>query len=77
MTNKDINSVVLGVAIGIYHPDIEPGSCMEQLVDFAKKFTKWEKEKILSLPDGWESWQEQGGNDYESEIFEWAKEFEV
>lgn len=50
---------------------------MEELVKYAKRFTKWEKEKVLSLPDGWESYQEQGGNDYESEIFEWAKEFEV
>lgn len=50
---------------------------MEELVKYAKRFTKWEKENVLSLQDGWGSYQEQGGNDYESEILEWAKEFEV
>lgn len=77
MKQSDINSIVLGIAIGQCHPELEPGSHMEELVKYAKKFTKWEKENVLSLPDGWESYQEQGGNDYESEIFEWAKEFEV
>lgn len=75
--NTKINFIMLGVAIGQCHPELEPGSYIEQLVNYAECFDLWEKQEVLSLPDGWESFQERGGEDYESAIFRWAKDFEI
>lgn len=69
--------MMLGVAIGQLHPDFEPWSNIEGLVEYSKAFTKWEKENVFSLENGWETHQEQGGEDYESTIYNWAKDFEV
>ena len=77
MKNKDINMAMLGVFIGQLNEDIEPWLYIEEIVKYAQAFTKWEKENVLSLEDGWETYQDQGGEDFESTIYQWAKEFEV
>lgn len=75
--NNKENFIMLGVAIGQCHPDLEPGSYIEQLIDYVERFNFWEKREVLSLPEGWESFQERGGEDYESAIYRWAKHFEI
>ncbi len=77
MRNTGLNFIMLGVAIGQCHPDLEPGSYMLELIGYAEHFDLWEKKCVLSLPNGWESYMEQGGEDYESTIYKWAKDFEV
>lgn len=76
MTNKEINLVRLAFAVGQICGDYDM-TCkdVEALVDCANNFTEWEKENVLSLPNGWEDHINNGGDDYESAIYNHAREF--
>lgn len=74
---SEINLAFMAFAIGQTHPNDSAFICAERIVDYTRKFTEWEQQNVLSLEDGWESYMENGGEDYESTIYEWAKEFEI
>ena len=77
MTSSEINLAFMAFAIGQTHPNDSALICAESIVDYAKRFTEWEQQNVLSLKDGWETYMENGGEDFESVIYEWAKEFSI
>lgn len=76
ISHADINLVNMAYAIGQTHQSDSVLMATERIVEYAKKFTEWES-KILSLPEGWGTYMENGGEDYESAIYEWANEFQL
>ena len=71
----EINLAFMAFAIGQTHPNDSAFICAESIVDYAQEFTEWEQKNVLSLKDGWETYMENGGEDFESVIYEWANEF--
>lgn len=76
MTNKEINLAQLAFAVGQACSNYDMSrQDVEALVDCANEFTEWEKKNVLSLPNGWEDYIANGGDDYESVIYKQAEEF--
>lgn len=76
MTNKEINLAQLTFAVGQACGDYDMSrKDIEALVNCANEFTEWEKKNVLSLPNGWEDYIANGGDDYESVIYKQAEEF--
>lgn len=76
ISHPDINLTCLAFAIGQRNPKESAFSNVEAIAKYVKSFNTWEKENVLSLPNGWEDYMENGGDDYESVIYEWAKSFD-
>lgn len=76
-THNGINLVFMAFAIGQTHPNDSALICAERIIEYSKAFTSWEVQNVLSLENGWETYQENGGEDYESIIYEWAERFEI
>lgn len=76
MTNKEINLAKLSFTVGQISEDFDM-SCrdIEELINYANSFTVWEENNILSLPNGWEDYTVNGGDDYEFLIYQWAQKF--
>ena len=73
--HKDINLARIAFAAGQYFDDDLSCKDTEDLIATAESFTEWEKKNVLSLPNGWDDYTDNGGDDYESEIYKWAKEY--
>lgn len=76
MTNKEINLAKLSFTVGQISEDFDM-SCgdIERLINYANSFTVWEENNILPLPNGWEDYTVNGGDDYESVIYQWSQKF--
>lgn len=73
-THGNVNLAIMAFAIGqIYSNDTLV--CVEKIIEYAEEFTLWEAKNVLSLENGWETYMENGGEDYESTIYKWAEEF--
>lgn len=75
MKDNNVNAIYLAAAIGQLHPDFDLWSHLNCLMYYAKRFNEWERKNVLCLPNGWEDYTLNGGSDYESVIYEWAKGF--
>lgn len=76
-TSSEINLAFMAFAIGQINPNDSVFMCAESIVDYARRFTEWEEQNVLSLEDGWGTYMENGGEDFESTIYEWAEEFRL
>lgn len=76
-TSSEINLAFMAFAIGQINPNDSAFMCAESIVDYARRFTEWEEQNVLSLEDGWGTYMENGGEDFESTIYEWAEEFRL
>lgn len=76
-THKGINVVNMVLAIGQINQDKSLSIYAERIIDYAKAFTSWEVKNVLCLDNGWETYMERGGEDYESVIYEWAENFRI
>lgn len=76
MNNKETNLARLAYMVGQISECYDlTGKDTENLIEYAEKFTAWEKENVLTLPNGWENYIDQGNDDYESLIYKKAEEF--
>lgn len=75
-SHADINLVNMAFAIGQRNQSDSVLMSAERIIEYAKEFTEWEF-KILSLEEGWATYMDNGGEDYESAIYEWAKKFKL
>jgi hypothetical protein len=76
-THNGINLVNMAFAIGQINQDESFSVHAERVIDYAKAFTSWEVKNVLCLENGWETYMENGGEDYESVIYEWAEKFRI
>lgn len=76
-THNGINLVNMAFAIGQINQDESLSVHAERVIDYAKAFTSWEVENVLRLENGWETYMENDGEDYESVIYEWAEKFRI
>lgn len=77
MKTHDINQICLTFAIGQLHPDASAFTNLEAVNKHVRAFNNWEKENVLCLANGWEGYTVNGGEDYETVIYEWAKNFRL
>lgn len=75
--NADINLACMAFAAGQIFNEHDAFNCAEKIITQAKAFTRWEKNDILSQKNGWEDYMANGGEDYESTIYEWAKKISL
>ena len=75
--HKGINVVNMAFAIGQINQDKSLSVHAEKIIDYAKEFTSWEARNVLCLDNGWGTYMENGGEDYESVIYEWAENFRI
>ncbi len=78
MEDSKMNLVCLACAIGQLNPEasVFPYTA-ESIVNYVNAFDSWEANNVLCLPNGWEDYMDNGGKDYESVIYEWAKDFAI
>lgn len=74
-SHADINLAMMSFAIGQQNPEASIFSNMESIFKYVKSFNDWEKNHVLSYPNGWEDYTDKYGKDYEEIIYEWAKEY--
>lgn len=75
LSHADINLASIAFAIGQQDPKGSIFNDMALLIKYVESFNDWEKKNVLCLPNGWEDYTKNGGNDYESAIYEWTKDF--
>lgn len=79
MTREEsiMNLACLSFAIGQTHPEESAFNNIEAIIRYSNAFSRWEYQNVLRLPNGWEDYMANGGEDYESIIYQWAKDFTI
>lgn len=75
--NADINLACMAFAAGQIFNEHSAVTCAEKIVVQAKAFTKWERSNVFCHKNGWEDYMANGGEDYESTIYEWARKISL
>lgn len=75
--NADINLACMAFAAGQIFNEHSALTSAEKIAIQAKAFSKWERNNVLCQKNGWEDYMANGGEDYESTIYEWAKKISL
>lgn len=76
-SHRDANMICMTAVLIELNPNGSIFKHVKEFIEHVDGFTAWETENVLCLENGWETYMENGGEDYESVIYEWAEKFRI